>query len=504
MSFYDINATSNQAEILIELDTADRNPNEPTNPMKMNMPLVNNYVQANYLATRKLIQNREDLVVSLNCDYSGIQIEAGDLVRINSDKFKWVDKVFRVSQVTEGKDASGFLSVNLTLLEYNHQVYENIDISDFVPEGNTGIGDPTLIDIPLSPAVVLSTITSGTIYALEVTATVPSSGLVTDMLFYTGTTANTDDHVIYKTTTSDKGNAFTPGASTKITVTDLKPNSINITNITNASSAIITTSAAHGLTTGDIVFLYQINGMNELNGSRPTITVLSPTTFSVGYDTTVYNTYTSGGIVQRPVYFSVKASSDGVLSKSSPAVSFRWPGPTNLTGGVNSFAIAASAVTDTTYTGSRTPTIYTPPLTQGTLYTLTSTQVAPITLNVGDAFTIDCSIAGYVGWYTGNGSASTVVTYISVSSRAYGSNNWQVEWNTAHDSGFLSTGSFVGETSYLFYGSITGLTLYATQSGTREFCIQLSHVLGTSTSATNYPTGVEVDYSTLRVTRLRK
>ena len=82
----------------------------------------------------------------------------------------------------------------------------------------------------------------------------------------------------------------------------------NISAITQANPAVITTSATHGLTTGDSVYLQSIGGMTELNNRTFQVTVLTTTTFSIkelehsttaNINSTNFTTYTSGGTVSK-------------------------------------------------------------------------------------------------------------------------------------------------------------------------------------------------------------
>lgn len=70
----------------------------------------------------------------------------------------------------------------------------------------------------------------------------------------------------------------------------------SITAITKALPGVIT-SATHGLSNGDEVYLDSIGGMTALNGQTVTVTVVDPNNFSIGIDTTHpdYDPYTSGG-----------------------------------------------------------------------------------------------------------------------------------------------------------------------------------------------------------------
>lgn len=72
----------------------------------------------------------------------------------------------------------------------------------------------------------------------------------------------------------------------------------SITALTKANPGVVTTSAAHNLSTGDRIFIYGAVGMNQVNNLSYTIIVTGTTTFSIGVDTTTFGTYTSGGTVQ--------------------------------------------------------------------------------------------------------------------------------------------------------------------------------------------------------------
>lgn len=76
----------------------------------------------------------------------------------------------------------------------------------------------------------------------------------------------------------------------------------NISAITQANPGVVTTSAPHGLTTGDKVYLTGIGGMVQLNGRTVQVIVTGASTFTmvdlltnVAINTTGYTAYTSGG-----------------------------------------------------------------------------------------------------------------------------------------------------------------------------------------------------------------
>lgn len=79
-----------------------------------------------------------------------------------------------------------------------------------------------------------------------------------------------------------------------------------VTDITKAAAALVTTSAPHGLLSGDVVILEGLfqtstTGMPQLNGIPFTVTVASPTTFTIPWNTNQSNfTVISGAATGTP------------------------------------------------------------------------------------------------------------------------------------------------------------------------------------------------------------
>lgn len=67
-----------------------------------------------------------------------------------------------------------------------------------------------------------------------------------------------------------------------------------ITNITTATNAVLTSQTPHGLKTGDMVVLGNIQGLTNLNGYVFTITVVDVLNFQLNTDTTAFPAYTAG------------------------------------------------------------------------------------------------------------------------------------------------------------------------------------------------------------------
>jgi hypothetical protein len=195
--------------------------NEPVNKLTIKNELVNNYVQAKFIAIRRILQGREDLIVSFQTDYSGIQVEAGDVIRITNGTYGWTNKLFRVSNVIEEKDEQGNLFARLTAFEYNPTIYDDdLDITDFIPELNTGLQDPNILGTPDAPIVTLDT--ANTLNTLNVTGTVPSVGLVRYLEFNVGNSNISADHAYYSRVTNSNGQPLLANSTYTINVNNIQ------------------------------------------------------------------------------------------------------------------------------------------------------------------------------------------------------------------------------------------------------------------------------------------
>lgn len=69
----------------------------------------------------------------------------------------------------------------------------------------------------------------------------------------------------------------------------------NITAITQAANAQVTTSTSHGFVTGDKIKLAAVGGMTQVNDLYFTISVVDATNFQLNVNSSAYTAYTSGG-----------------------------------------------------------------------------------------------------------------------------------------------------------------------------------------------------------------
>jgi len=79
-------------------------------------------------------------------------------------------------------------------------------------------------------------------------------------------------------------------------INSLIGSTINVVAASKAAAAVITTDLNHNLSTGSTAVISGATGMTGINGSW-TITALTPTTFSIPYNSTSAATYTGGGVL---------------------------------------------------------------------------------------------------------------------------------------------------------------------------------------------------------------
>ncbi len=325
-------------------------PNEPVNKQSISLPLVNNGVRAQYLANRFLEGGREDLQVKLTINYSGFQLEAGDLVTVTNTNYGWAAKVFRVSQVVENFEEGGQLTTSLTLMEYNPAIYDDIPITQFTPSPNSGIGSPLTFGTLYAPTITNIQLSSFT-PSFDVAVTAPSNGIVQYAeVYYSAfpSPSNTQRFFIGTTAINSAGQPYTPNSSMGVVI---------VTNLPQGdwyfSVKYVNSFGASGFSGSSAVFNW-----------RPTTFTYSQRYLIVSYADSI----TGVGMNSNPTgksYYGLFNSNS--TSYSTTASDYTWfaASPTfastnklcfiNRTGRLFSFGIApANYVAGTTYVPSST------------------------------------------------------------------------------------------------------------------------------------------------------
>ena len=131
-------------------------PNEPTNSQTIKLPLVDNNVQAQLLATRFLKAARLDLSIKATINYIGLELEAGDIVTVTNANYGWTAKLFRIMQVNQNFLSDGSITVDLNLQEYDPNIYNDTSITQYTPPPNTGLSNPNVFGTLYAPTVISS------------------------------------------------------------------------------------------------------------------------------------------------------------------------------------------------------------------------------------------------------------------------------------------------------------------------------------------------------------
>jgi len=187
-------------------------PNEPVNKYSITYDLVNDSVQASYLANRLLEQAREDLIVSFNTTYFGIQVDAGNVISVTNSNYGWNAKLFRVVKVNEASLPDGSLGARLELNEYSAAVYDDQDITQYAPVANSNLPSANFFSPLLAPVVVASR-PSAPFASFDIRVYLPAKGRVTyGILYYTtSTTPGPFDWKVLATAGSATGSAGVNG-----------------------------------------------------------------------------------------------------------------------------------------------------------------------------------------------------------------------------------------------------------------------------------------------------
>lgn len=191
-------------------------PNEPINKLTTSFDLVNDSVQAQYLANRILEQAREDLVVTIKTTYYGIQATAGDVVSVTNTTYGWSNKLFRVMKVNEASLPDGQLGATLELNEYNAQVYDDKPITQFQPAPNSLIPDIGYFGNLTAPTVT-DQLPNAAVPTFAVNVPLPSDGqiLFVSLYYTTVSTPGTADWILWRTLYQSDSSPFTSGQTVK-------------------------------------------------------------------------------------------------------------------------------------------------------------------------------------------------------------------------------------------------------------------------------------------------
>lgn len=172
------------------IDESELNDLEPPNTLNLRLEMVNNALHAARVGLIELKQSRVDKIITFNADYSAIQCEAGEVVKITNEVYGFTDKLFRITKIREVEGDDGNITVEITALEYNSTIYTDEILTDSADTPGSGIpsfGGSATLPPPSQPTVA---IISTTTPSFRLTTTInPASTAVDEVQWWYNTTS---------------------------------------------------------------------------------------------------------------------------------------------------------------------------------------------------------------------------------------------------------------------------------------------------------------------------
>lgn len=357
-----INLADYQSELM--------SPNEPVNLLTTTLPITNNYIMATYIGERQLLMSRENLTINFSLDYSGIQLDAGDIIAVSFAPYGWdvlnygYGKLFRVTQVQEVKDNSGFLGAGITATEYNDSIYSQDPITDYVPDANTGLSQTTNIGTPNVPVVTINN--ANTVNQMTVVATVPtysanSTGQVLFMDFNYGNSNVSANHVLYTTISGGNSLPLAANSNVSINVTDVPAGNVfwsvtarnQLVGARSNSTANAITWTGPAVSTANVANYQIANSVgNALNfTSAVDSNTIASWTLAVSQGANIAVAMVSGtGNIPANTYISNVVSNTQIKITNNPTVALNNANVSFSQGGIQGTNIQANTVTSNNLT----------------------------------------------------------------------------------------------------------------------------------------------------------
>ena len=121
----------------VTIPNENRYANEVDNTLNIQSNLINDPVQAQYIASVELKQSRLNKIITFTTDYTALGLKAGDLIDVTASMYGYSSKVFRVTRIEE-VDEEG-ITINITALEYSADVYSTAGLVAVEKTKKTGI-----------------------------------------------------------------------------------------------------------------------------------------------------------------------------------------------------------------------------------------------------------------------------------------------------------------------------------------------------------------------------
>jgi hypothetical protein len=226
----------NRDYIEIALPAQEWNANEMQNTLDMQLPLVNNQVQAQLIGFRDLKQSRVSQIIQFDTDYSSIGLRAGQIIDVTNTLLGFASTLFRITEIRESDSPDRGIVLSITALLYDAEVYNESNLSQYILSTANGIITTGDIGTPAQPTV--------TKYDLDarprlVISTVVPSGVISAMEFWLATGNSSNTYSLVGTQTNTSGVFLTQGSTVTLDISNQA-----------AANVYVKTRAINSTTTG--------------------------------------------------------------------------------------------------------------------------------------------------------------------------------------------------------------------------------------------------------------
>lgn len=114
--------------------------------LDLDLPFTDTSDEARRIARIVLERNRQQLTVSAAFGVRAFQVQVGDIVKLNLERFGWADKEFEVNSWTFGLTDALDLQVQMTLREISESVFDEVSDGAVYERDNTTL--PSAFDVP--------------------------------------------------------------------------------------------------------------------------------------------------------------------------------------------------------------------------------------------------------------------------------------------------------------------------------------------------------------------
>lgn len=130
VAFANRNARDQSDYYKASIDSALRNDLEPDNILRMRLDLCNNKIHSGRVGQIELRQCRYDLLITFTADYTALETEVGDIIKVSNPIYDFDEKLFRVTRVRETEGEDGTLAAEITALQYDSSIYTDTTLED--------------------------------------------------------------------------------------------------------------------------------------------------------------------------------------------------------------------------------------------------------------------------------------------------------------------------------------------------------------------------------------